>query len=135
MGSVYPTSHKKCRNSCQRKIILEELRKTTTHPTAKQLYLLVKKRLPEIGIATIYRNLDHLEKTNQVIKIRSKENEARYDGRSGTHCHLICRECNHILDLMDVQKISIKSKELKQTGFKIDPSYAEIFGTCQACCD
>ncbi len=125
---------KKCRKSQQRKVILDELQKSTAHPTAKQLYQLVKKRLPDVGMATIYRNLDHLEKNNQVIKIGSKQNETRYDGKISKHCHLICRDCNHIIDLMDVDKIIIKSKELKQSKFKIDPNYAEIFGTCNACC-
>ncbi len=128
------SEEKKCRKSEQRRVILEELRKTESHPTAKQLYQAVKKRLPDIGIATIYRNLDHLEKTNQIIRIRSKENETRYDGKIRKHCHLICRDCNHIIDLMDVDKIIIKSKELKHSNFTIDPNYAEIFGVCQSCC-
>ncbi len=126
-------TNKKHRKSAQRKIILEELQKLDTHPTAKQLYKIVEKRLPNVGLATIYRNLDFLEQNKKILKLKSKENEARYDGRADKHCHLICRECGSILDLMDVDKIIIKSKELEQSGFKIDPSYAEMFGECSSC--
>ena len=126
-------ANKKSRKSNQRKVILEELKKVITHPTAKQIYKIVQKRIPDIGLATVYRNLDYLEKKKQIIKLKSKEKEARYDGRIEKHCHLICRGCNGILDLIDVEKILIKSKELKKSGFKIDPSYAEMFGDCENC--
>ena len=124
---------KKHRKSSQRKIILEELKKLDTHPTAKQLYTIIQKKCPDIGLATIYRNLDFLEKNKKILKLKSKEKEARYDGRADKHCHLICRECGYILDLMDVDKIVIKSKELDKSGFTIDPSYAEMFGECGHC--
>ena len=123
----------KQKKSQQRKVILEELRNLKIHPTAKQLYAIVQKRIPDVGLATVYRNLDLLEKNNKIIKLRSKDKEARYDGCAEKHCHLICRGCGIILDLMDVVKITIKSKELDKSGFKIDPSYAEMFGECDHC--
>ncbi|MBU0727307.1 transcriptional repressor [Patescibacteria group bacterium] len=52
----------KNRSTIQRKIILEELRKVHTHPSAYELYKLVSKKIPNIGLATVYRNLDYLEK-------------------------------------------------------------------------
>lgn len=44
----------------QRAVILEELRKTATHPTADELYSIVRRRLPRISLGTVYRNLDFL---------------------------------------------------------------------------
>ena len=121
------------RNSEQRKVILEVLTKTKIHPTAKEIYHKVNKKLPDIGIATIYRNLDFLEKNKKIIKLKSKNREARYDGITKKHCHLICKKCGRIIDLMDVENILIKSKELRKSKFKIDPGYAEMFGTCNRC--
>jgi Fe2+ or Zn2+ uptake regulation protein len=125
--------NKKERNSHQRKIILDILQKDKTHPTAKSLYKIVQKQIPDIGLATIYRNLDYLEKTNKIIKLKSKDKEARYDGMVSKHCHLICKKCSYILDLMDVEEIIIKSQQLKQSKFTLDPTYAEIFGVCNKC--
>lgn len=125
--------NKKIKKSEQRNIILEELQKMDTHPTAKEIYQAVQKRLPEIGLATVYRNLDILEKNNKIIKLRSKDKEARYDGKTAAHCHLICNKCQFIIDLFDVKKITIESEKLKKSGFKIEIRYAEMFGDCKNC--
>ena len=41
------------RMTYQREIILEELKKTKTHPTADELYATVKQRIPHISLATV----------------------------------------------------------------------------------
>lgn len=124
---------KKTRNTEQRKIILKELQKMTSHPTAFELFKKVQKRMPDIGLATIYRTLDFMEKKNKIIKLKSKDKEARYDGRIDKHCHLICKGCSFIADITDVKKIIIKSEQLKRSGFTIDPTYVEMFGVCKKC--
>jgi len=121
------------KKSEQRNTILDILIKTKTHPTAKEIYQKVQKKIPEVGLATVYRNLDLLEKGNKIIKLKSKDKEAHYDGMIEKHCHLICRECGQILDLMDVEKITIRSQQLNKLKFKIDSSYAEMFGICSKC--
>lgn len=124
---------KKVKKSEQRNTILEILQSTKTHPTAKEIFIKVQRKIPEVGLATVYRNLDFLEKNNKIIKLKSKDKEARYDGITDKHCHLICRECGQIFDLMDVEKILIRSKLLTKLKFKIDSSYAEMFGICNKC--
>jgi Fe2+ or Zn2+ uptake regulation protein len=121
------------KKSQQRNIIIDVLSKTKSHPTAKEIYKKVQKKFHEVGLATIYRNLDFLEKNNKIIKLKTKDKEARYDGITKKHCHLICRECGQIFDLMDVGKIIIRSKQLTKLKFKIDSSYAEMFGVCSNC--
>lgn len=124
---------KKHRNTEQRQIILEELKKCCSHPTASELHALVQKRLPNIGIATIYRNLKFLLKKDMIIKLNFKNKEARYDGKIQKHCHIICHYCNAVIDLMGCESISIRSKQLKESGFQVDPTYVELFGICKKC--
>ena len=95
------TSSTDTRNTRQRDIILEEICKVCTHPTAKDVYGMVKKRMPSIGLATVYRGLDRLEKEGKILKLKSKGKEARYDGNAGGHCHLICKDCGCIDDIFD----------------------------------
>lgn len=124
---------KKQRKTQQRKIIQEELTKSHDHPTAQELYKLVQKRASNIGLATVYRTLDYLVKNNKAIRLKSKEKETRYDGCTAKHCHVICKACCHVFDLTDVEKITIKSKQLNKMGFKLDPTYIELFGHCKNC--
>jgi len=121
------------RNTKQREIILEEICKVCTHPTAKQIYSLATKRIPGIGIATIYRNLEYLEKNNLIIKIKSKHNEARYDGNVSGHYHLICNKCGKIIDIFDHKNLTINSKKIQESGFKINTDFIELHGKCKNC--
>ena len=127
------TSSTDTRNTRQRDIILEEICKVCTHPTAKDVYGMVKKRMPSIGLATVYRGLDRLEKEGKILKLKSKGKEARYDGNAGGHCHLICKDCGCIDDIFDIQTIQIDSKELEKTGFKPELDFLEISGICKKC--
>jgi Fur family transcriptional regulator, peroxide stress response regulator len=123
----------KNRNTAQRKLILEQLKSVKTHPTADQIYEMVRKRMPGIGLATIYRNLDHLLENGLVIKLESKGNKARYDGFIDPHCHLICKDCGAVADIDDVQKVTIKSDKLECCGFQPSYEFLEVFGLCKKC--
>lgn len=123
----------KHRNTEQRKVILEELSKVCTHPTAQEIYQLVKKKLPEINLSTIYRNLQYLEDKQLIIRLQTKEKEARYDGNVTQHCHLCCKNCGKVIDIWDCKDIQIISKQLIQSGFQPDLEYLEIPGYCKQC--
>ena len=120
----------------QRKIILEQLQSVRTHPTAEEIFKMVKKHLPGISLATVYRNLDFLEKNNKILKLKHKNNEqkAHYDGFPTQHYHLICKNCGAIIDIDDCGCVLLDNKKLgKKYGFKIDPTSIEIMGTCNKC--
>jgi Fur family ferric uptake transcriptional regulator len=57
------------RLTSQRQVILEELKKVTSHPTANEVYDMVRKRLPRIGLGTVYRNLDLLADKGIIRKL------------------------------------------------------------------
>jgi Fur family ferric uptake transcriptional regulator len=53
----------------QRRVILEELRKVNTHPSADEIYEIVRKRLPRISLGTVYRNLEILSESGDIQKL------------------------------------------------------------------
>jgi Fur family ferric uptake transcriptional regulator len=117
----------------QRKIILEELQKVYTHPTAEEIYEMVRARLPRISLATVYRNLEALEEAGLVLKLQAKNNgKARYDGDVKRHCHLVCKGCSKVIDIFDCQ-IQVSSKEIKEHNFFVISDHLEIPGFCQKC--
>jgi Fur family transcriptional regulator, ferric uptake regulator len=123
----------KNRETNQRSIILEELRKVTTHPTASDIYEMVKKVLPRVGLATVYRNLDFLEKKGEIIRLKFNFQKSRYDGNIEGHAHLVCKCCGKVTDIFDVADIKIKSEQLRNSGFKPTLEFIEIPGLCKKC--
>ncbi len=55
----------------QRSIILEELRNVCTHPSADEIYEMVRRRLPRISLGTVYRNLEILCELREIQKIET----------------------------------------------------------------
>ena len=53
----------------QRKVILDELRKIEGHPTAEDIFEVVKKLQPNIGLCTVYRNLDRFSSLGLIREI------------------------------------------------------------------
>jgi Fe2+ or Zn2+ uptake regulation protein len=83
--------------SKNRDIILRKLRCVTTHPTAEELYLIVKEEMPTIGIATVYRNLDQLCAAGQILMLEGEVK--RFDGNVDDHLHVRCVRCGRVFDL------------------------------------
>jgi len=117
----------------QRRIILEEVRKVCTHPTAKQIYKLTKRRIKDISFATVYRNLDFLEQKGLIIKLKSKDGDSRYDGNADPHIHMVCKICGVVYDISDCKCAKFASKQLKKIGFVPDYNCLEVTGFCKKC--
>ena len=124
---------KKRRNTPQRRVVLEELQKLTTHPTATDLYEIVRKRLPSISLGTIYRNLELLGRVGVIQKLELGGTEARFDGNSSSHHHVQCLECGRVGDLHGLaDKLPIAVPK-KQNGFTILGHRLVFYGLCRQC--
>jgi len=123
------------RNSHQREVILEELRKVKSHPTATTLYKLVSKRLPKISLGTIYRNLDLLSKRGVIQKLKVNGSTARYDGDTDKHYHICCTECGRIDDVYDFSENIINIDLSKIKGYDVKGYHMNFYGICYDCSD
>jgi len=63
----------------QREIILRELLASKQHLTADELYDIVKKIMPRISLATVYRNLEILSEAGLVGKLEISGRQKRFD--------------------------------------------------------
>lgn len=83
----------------QRKVILEELSLLKSHPTADELFQIVRIRLPKISLATVYRNLADLAASGRIRKTELPGGKARFETKIEPHFHLRCVHCEAIEDL------------------------------------
>jgi Fur family ferric uptake transcriptional regulator len=116
----------------QRTIILEELRKVVTHPTADELYTVVRQRLPRISLATVYRNLELLAEQKEILKLESAGNSRRFDGDTHSHQHARCQKCGRIADIMTPMPLP-EVRDITLPGFTITAVRLECDGLCDAC--
>jgi len=121
------------RNTRQREVILEELRKLTSHPTAARLYEIVRRRLPKISLGTVYRNLELMVEMGAIQKLQFSGAEARFDGNPDRHDHLRCIRCNRVDDLPGVPLDFIPGDRDHSHGYQILGHRLELLGICAAC--
>ena len=121
------------RLTTQRQIILEELAKVKTHPTASELYEMVRKRLPRIGLGTVYRNLELMAEKGMILKLEVGGAQKRFDATTETHYHIRCVVCGRVDDLdMPVSKELVQEAQ-KRSNYKILSHHVEFTGICADC--
>lgn len=117
----------------QRQVILEELRKVNTHPSADEIYEMVRKRLPRISLGTIYRNLEILSASGEIQRLELGTSLKRFDGVADDHYHIRCLDCSRVIDAPPGFDVSITHELSESTGFKILGHTLEFIGICPKC--
>jgi len=121
------------RNTPQRRIILEELQKVSSHPTAVELYEMVRRRMPKISLGTVYRNLDLLADMGAIAKLDLTGTEARFDGDPAPHYHVRCVRCGRVDDLDGLPANPIGNQPRQAGGYEILGHRLEFVGICPRC--
>ena len=121
------------RNTRQRQIIFEELRKRTTHPTAVELYHIVRQRLPRISLGTVYRNLELLTRNKTIQKLDMGGLEARFDSETRPHHHARCTQCGAIDDLFDLPADIVQHQYMSLDNYEVRGYRIEFYGLCPRC--
>ena len=124
---------KKMRLTNQRQVILEELRKVTSHPTAGELYDMVRKRLPRIGLGTVYRNLELLSECGIIKKLETGGEQKRFDGNPGPHYHIRCNVCGRVDDIPIARLEDLDVQAAGCCNYTIEGHHIEFNGTCDVC--
>lgn len=122
------------RLTTQRQILLEELKRAKNyHPTACELYELMRKRLPRIGLGTVYRNLELLAEGGVIVKLEVGGSQKRFDADTEPHYHIRCAHCNKVENIdVDVFQ-DIVEAAAKKTNYNIIGHHIEFFGECPEC--
>ncbi|MFH1069010.1 MAG: transcriptional repressor [Candidatus Glassbacteria bacterium] len=116
----------------QRRVVLEELRKLRTHPTADELYGLVRARLPRISLGTVYRNLQVLAREG-AIRCLSEGSRMRWDGTLHNHYHVRCCVCGRVADVPAQAVRGWSAPVAGPNNFRILGFKMEFLGICPEC--
>ena len=117
----------------QREIILQELRKSGKHLTADGLYELVKKIMPRISLATVYRNLETLSETGIIAKLEISGRQKRFDYDVSEHDHIYCVQCHKIDNVELDREVFGYSADISAQGYKITGYRLQLVGICPVC--
>src|SRR5437667_2683937 len=72
-----------CRFTRQRSAVYAFLRSAHCHPTAEQVFHAVRRQIPKISLATVYKALETLVDAHLAAKLADASRPPPYDGRAG----------------------------------------------------
>ena len=130
MKSIHTVST--TRVTTQQQAIFQALKKSKQHITAEQMYQQVRKTLPRISLATIYRNLETLVERNMAAKV-TISGAAHFEINTRPHYHVICLGCGRIEDLESIPASDIEEFFSRFTNFKLTGHQLLLSGLCPVC--
>lgn len=120
--------------SRQREEIKAYLASRKDHPTADNVYMAIRRQIPNISLGTVYRNLTMLVDAGEITRLRVGDGVDHFDYDTSPHYHFVCTECGSVIDL-DMQNID---SILKLAGASFDGKIAGhvtyFYGVCGNCC-
>ena len=118
------------RKSHQRDEILAYLRSERAHRSASEVYDAVRKKIPNISLGTVYRNLGQLVEMGEIITVETEDKFVYYDGYIKPHTHFVCRGCSMIFDF----EYPVTNPEpITSQGFVIERERTVYYGLCHKC--
>ncbi|MDY0191224.1 MAG: transcriptional repressor [Desulfuromonas sp.] len=124
---------KNLRLTPQRIDIFNELANAGDHPTAEIIHQRLLSKLPTLSLDTVYRTLATFARLDLISKVETVQSQARYEVTVERHHHLICENCQEIVDFQwpQIDEIALP-EEVKQWG-KVKKKNLVIYGRCRKC--
>jgi Fur family ferric uptake transcriptional regulator len=116
--------------------VVELLARQRCALTAREIDDELRRRGQSIGLATVYRSLELLERLKLLTRLDVGQGVARYepllpDGEH--HHHLVCDSCGRIAPFDDAQLERAIQRLTRAVSFTVAEHDVVLHGECEAC--
>ena len=119
----------------QRKAVLEALGEGGGHPSAEDVYLLVKQKNPRVALGTVYQALGVLEEIGVIEAKHWSESPTRYDLNVRAHLDIRCLRCGEVSEVPGVRFENLEDSIRAATPYEVTRATVVVEGLCPACRD
>ncbi len=117
----------------QRQVIYEVLTAIEGHPSPEEVYARVKRRIPSISLATVYKNIHLFIESGIFRQVSLHHGSMRVETKHTAHHHMVCTECKTISDI-DAGLLGLDHVEQRLPGgFLVQRLSIDVLGLCEAC--
>ncbi|MGF1471595.1 MAG: Fur family transcriptional regulator [Rubrobacteraceae bacterium] len=117
----------------QRRAVLEALGEAQGHPSAEDIYLIVKKNNPRVALGTVYQALSVLEEIGIIGSKHWSESPTRYDLNTEPHLDIRCRQCGEVSEIPGVELGDLEAQIQENTVYRVTDTTLMIEGYCPGC--
>lgn len=118
----------------KREAILNCIRSTQCHPSAEWVYEHVRAEVPDISLATVYRNLALFKKQGLISSVATVNGVERFDANTSDHVHFICSDCDAVIDLHKMPAPENLTNQAESCiGCQVTGCQLSFTGLCREC--
>jgi Fe2+ or Zn2+ uptake regulation protein len=117
----------------QRRAVLEALEEARGHPSAEDVYLIVKKKNPRVALGTVYQALSVLEEIGVVGSKHWSESPTRYDLNLEPHLDIRCARCGAVSEIPGVELGELDESIRHNTPYEVTRMAIVAEGLCPSC--
>lgn len=125
--------HTATRNTVQRALVLDAVRKLHHHPTSADIYDAVRVEHPSISRATVYRNLNVLAELGELRRVEVPNGADRFDFKISPHYHVRCSACGRVWDAELPYFEDLADQLVETHGFEVQSHDIMFTGICSEC--
>ncbi|MDQ3318137.1 MAG: transcriptional repressor [Actinomycetota bacterium] len=117
----------------QRRAVLEALKDFKGHPSAEEVYLVVKKKNPRVALGTVYQALSVLEEIGLIEAKHWSESPVRYDLNTEPHHDIRCIRCGEVTEIPGIEFEDFAARIRENTPYEVTNASLVIEGVCPGC--
>lgn len=122
------------KRSKKREAILACIKATQVHPSAEWVYTQLKPQIPDLSLATVYRNLALFLEEGSITSLGVVQGLERFDGNTTPHVHFICTGCGAVLDLPSLAvPTELEAQVAEALGASVTAATLSFRGLCGEC--
>ncbi|HXC94930.1 MAG TPA: transcriptional repressor [Edaphobacter sp.] len=117
----------------QRQVLYEVMKTMHGHPSPEEVYARVKKKVPAISLATVYKNIHLFVESGVFSKVSMHHGSLRVEMNDEAHHHMVCSKCKAITDIGEKELGLVSKKDKLPGGFLVERYAVDVIGICAKC--
>lgn len=117
----------------QRQVLYEVMKSMHGHPSPEEVYARVKKKVPAISLATVYKNIHLFVESGVFREVSMHHGSQRVEMNREPHHHMLCSKCKGITDLGEKELGLVMTQARLPGGFLVERYAVDVIGICAKC--
>jgi Fur family peroxide stress response transcriptional regulator len=117
----------------QRQVLYETMKTMHGHPSPEEVYARVKKKVPAISLATVYKNIHLFVESGVFREVSMHHGSVRVEMNGEPHHHVVCSKCRKITDIGEKELGFVTRRSRLPDGFMVERYAVDVIGVCASC--
>ena len=117
----------------QRQVLYETMKTMHGHPSPEEVYARVKKKVPAISLATVYKNIHIFVESGVFREVSLHHGSVRVEMNGEAHHHVVCSKCRKITDIGEKELGFVARRRRLPDGFMVERYAVDVIGVCAKC--